>query len=129
MNKKNNLNEAIYRSLKESINVNDYIMNPMGIEEKKRKSENDDSNEEDRQGNKKNTIRREKVLNYLKSAQQKHSEYAYHLWPDMEKDDARSLFSKKYRGHDADGNSYSFNDEEIISIYNMIDDVLNKTNW
>ena len=38
----------------------------------------------------------------------------------------RSLFSKKYRGEDSNGNHYDFTPEEINSLYNMKDRFIKK---
>ena len=68
-----------------------------------------------------NNSARYSVDRWLDSAQQLHSQLAYRLWPDMDKDEARSLFSKKYRGKDASGKEYAFDDDEINTLYNMKD--------
>lgn len=70
--------------------------------------------------------KRQSVMKWLNSAQQIHSTLAYELWgkshaSEDDKASARSLFSKKYRGEDADGKHYEFNDDEINSLYNMKD--------
>lgn len=79
--------------------------------------------ENDNNGNTKddNNSARYSVDRWLDSAQQLHSQLAYRLWPDMDKDEARSLFSKKYRGKDASGKEYAFDDDEINTLYNMKD--------
>ena len=64
------------------------------------------------------------VLKWLDSAQELHSVLAYQLWPDKKRDSARSLFSKKYRGHDDDGKEYHFDESEINSLYDMRDDFI-----
>ena len=43
-----------------------------------------------------------------------HAHLAYQLWPDMDKDSARSLFSKCVRG------KRNFSDKDITSLYNFI---------
>lgn len=70
--------------------------------------------------------KRTEVMKWLSSAEQKHSVLSKKLWPDRDKDAARSLFSKKYRGHDADGKAYSFTDEEITLLFNMKDRYVDK---
>lgn len=66
------------------------------------------------------------VMKWLNSAQNLHSVLAYRLWPNVDKDAARSLFSKKYRGEDSDGKKYSFSGDEINSLYNMCNSYINK---
>lgn len=43
-----------------------------------------------------------------------HAHLAYKLWPDMDKDTARSYFSKCVRGE------RNFSDEEITKLFNML---------
>lgn len=81
----------------------------------KPKSKSKDSQEEEL------GVKRSEVMKWLDSAQSLHSVLAYKLWPDMDKDEARSLFSKKYRGEDAEGNSYSFDVDDITTLFNMKD--------
>ena len=63
--------------------------------------------------------KRQTVIKWLNSAQELHSVLAYRLWPSRNKDSARSLFYKKYRGGDSDGNEYSFTNIEINKLFNM----------
>ena len=72
------------------------------------------------------TTKRRTVMKWLNSAQELHSVLAYKLWPKRDKDAARSLFSKKYRGKDADGKVYGFSDEEITTLFNMKDRYIDK---
>lgn len=95
--------------------------------------EDNDSSDDDKKDNRKtdkdsevDTNARQMVDRWLDSAQQLHSQLAYRLWPGMDKDEARSLFSKKYRGEDAEGKTYSFNDKEIDTLYNMKDRFISK---
>lgn len=95
--------------------------------------EDNDSSDDDKKDNRKtdkdsevDTNARQMVDRWLDSAQQLHSQLAYRLWPGMDKDEARSLFSKKYRGEDAEGKKYSFNDKEIDTLYNMKDRFISK---
>ena len=85
--------------------------------EKKATSKPKDNQEEEEELG----VKRSEVMKWLDSAQSLHSVLAYKLWPDMDKDEARSLFSKKYRGEDADGNSYSFDVDDITTLFNMKD--------
>jgi len=51
----------------------------------------------------------------------KSAPYAYSLWPEKEKSDARSQFSKCLWGKlNDDGYPYSFTESEISHLYNMI---------
>lgn len=95
--------------------------------------EDNDSSDDDKKDDRKtdkdsevDTNARQMVDRWLGSAQQLHSQLAYRLWPGMDKDEARSLFSKKYRGEDAEGKTYSFNDKEIDTLYNMKDRFISK---
>ena len=95
--------------------------------------EDNDSSDDDKKDNQKtdkdsevDTNARQMVDRWLDSAQQLHSHLAYRLWPGMDKDEARSLFSKKYRGEDSEGKTYSFNDKEIDTLYNMKDRFISK---
>lgn len=63
---------------------------------------------------------REEVMQWLSNDHVKNSEIAYDLWPDMDEDEARSLFSKKALGTDSNGNQYSFEDNEIVTLFNMM---------
>ena len=67
---------------------------------------------------------RRRVMRWLDSAQELHSVLAYKLFnarSQSEKDAARSLFSKKYRGALNDnGSAYSFTDVEINDLANML---------
>lgn len=68
---------------------------------------------------KESSEKRRAVMKWLNSAQELHSVLSYKLWPKRDKDSARSLFSKKYRGKDAEGKVYSFSDGEITKLFNM----------
>lgn len=70
--------------------------------------------------------KRRAVIKWLDSAQELHSVLAYRLWPNRDHDSARSIFSKKYRGEDADGKRYSFNEREITKLFNMMHKYINK---
>lgn len=69
------------------------------------------------------------VLKWLDTAQELHSVLAYDLWPEKDEDTARSEFSKKYRGHDDDGNPYHFNQDEINTLYNMRSDFIQRAGF
>lgn len=126
------LENKIYKILKESMFENgdlgftpDYSLDMLEKKKKhdryrqdtKSKTERPDSHDSDDQ-------KEAEVMKWLHSAQEKHSQLAYNLFPDITKDAARSLFSKKYRQEDNEGNSYHFDEEEINKLYNMKDDFL-----
>jgi hypothetical protein len=115
------LENHIYRMLKESIFENGFPEN-FYLEKKDKHEEHDDDDDvkpshESDDGDV--TGRREIVLKWLDSDLELHSVLSYELWPGKNEDSARSLFSKKYRGHDDDGKEYSFTDEEINTLYNL----------
>lgn len=115
------LEKQIYRMLKESIFENGMFENPYFEDtERKEKKESKPKHKEDSQ---EISGRRESVMKWLDSAQELHSVLSYELWPDKEEDDARSLFSKKYRGH-SQGKSYEFTPEEINKLYNLRGDFI-----
>lgn len=68
-----------------------------------------------------NDMKRNAVMKALKDPKYNHAQLAYALWPDMDKDTARSLFAKKANGTpDNDGVVRYFNDEEINKLYQLI---------
>ena len=74
--------------------------------------ESDDQNTE---------MKRNAVMKALKDPKYNHAQLAYTLWPDMDKDAARSLFSKMATGTpDNDGVVRHFNDEDINTLYQAI---------
>ena len=112
------LEDKIYSMLKESI-FEDSIF------------EDGDNNQSEQPTGQNKDAKRKSVMKWLNSAQQLHSQLAYNLWgktqsTENEKATARSLFSKKFRGEDADGKKYSFNDDEINTLYNMKDSFIDK---
>ena len=57
----------------------------------------------------------------LKDPKYNHAQLAYTLWPDMDKDTARSLFSKMATGTpDNDGVVRHFSDEDVNTLYQAI---------
>lgn len=65
--------------------------------------------------------RRKRVISYLKSDGVNVAAFAYSLWPDKDKDSARSYFYKCLNGEKNDnGTFYNFSDDEINSLYNKI---------
>lgn len=111
------LENKIYSLIKESFNENDFFEN--GYFEN-RSSEHDEEPANDNSLDNK----RETIMKWLDSEQELHSVLAYKLWPDKDKDQARSDFSKKWRGKDNTGKPYDFDDEEINRLYNLRNDFI-----
>ncbi len=66
-------------------------------------------------------MKRNAVMKALKDPKYNHAQLAYTLWPDMDKDTARSLFSKIATGTpDNDGVIRHFSDEDINTLYQAI---------
>jgi hypothetical protein len=66
-------------------------------------------------------MKRNAVMKALKDSKYNHAQLAYKLWPDMDKNTARSLFAKMANGTpDNDGVVRHFNDEDVNSLYQMI---------
>lgn len=66
-------------------------------------------------------MKRNAVMKSLKDPKFNHAQLAYSLWPDMDKDTARSLFAKMANGTpDNDGVVRHFSDEDVNSLYQMI---------
>ena len=66
-------------------------------------------------------MKRNAVMKALKDPKYNHAQLAYTLWPDMDKDAARSLFSKMATGTpDNDGVVRHFSDEDINTLYQAI---------
>ncbi len=83
---------------------------------------------ESESSNKKGTRqgRRESVMKWLDNNLTNHAAIAYKLYKtkmgdEVEEGNARSLFTKKYKGRDSSGKPYSFDDSEITTLYNMKD--------
>lgn len=65
--------------------------------------------------------RRKRVISYLKSDGVNVAAFAYSLWPDKDKDSARSYFYKCLNGEKNDnGAFYNFSDDEINTLYTKI---------
>ena len=106
------LEEAIYGVLKESL------------------FEYNGSNDANNDGQTDKHAKRESVMKCLNSDQSNHAALAYRLYgaengDEVEQGNARSLFTKKFQGEDAEGKQYSFDDDEITRLYNMKDDYIN----
>ena len=83
----------------------------------------DDSQQE---GGENIQAKRNSVQSWLDSGQVNHAALAYELYGVRDADEEtkgtyRSLFSKKMRGEDANGEHYDFSDKEINRLYNMKD--------
>ena len=73
------------------------------------------------EGEENSDMKRNAVMKALKDPKFNHAQLAYSLWPDMDKDTARSLFAKMANGTpDNDGVVRNFSDEDINSLYQMI---------
>ena len=120
------LENKIYNIIKESFTENNFLEN--GYFEAKKKSdkwkEHEGSNHE--KGGEDSSLenKRDMIMKWLDSEQELHSVLAYELWPDKDKDQARSDFSKKWRGEDNTGKPYEFDDEEINRLYNLRNDFI-----
>ena len=67
--------------------------------------------------------KRKRIIQYLKDEKTDIAPYAYELWPDKDKDSARSYFYKCLDGKtNDDGDVYSFSDEEFNRLHSMITD-------
>lgn len=129
------LNEAQKEILKKKINSileESYPMslgfvpdNNVDIFEKKKKHKDTEGGKHHKEEHI-DSEKRKQVMRWLASAQEKHSQIAYRLFPDIDKDTARSEFSKKYHGEDADGNTYNFDTHELNTLYNIMNDFLEK---
>lgn len=73
------------------------------------------------EGQEDSDMKRNAVMKALKDPKYNHAQLAYTLWPNMDKDTARSLFAKMANGTpDNDGVVRHFNDEDVNSLYQMI---------
>lgn len=123
------LEGKIEKIIREYIEENDFLEQ---LKAKHRKGDKDEENKKTEwEANKENELeksssKRDDVMKWLDSAQELHSVLSYDLWPDLDKDSARSEFSKKYNGEDASGKEYDFTDGEINTLYNMRDDFINR---
>lgn len=127
------LEGKIEKIIREFIEENDFLEQ---LKAKHRKGKDDEEKSKEakkaeREAGKENELersssKRNDVMKWLDSAQELHSVLSYDLWPDLDKDSARSEFSKKYNGEDANGKRYDFTDGEINTLYNMRDDFINR---
>ena len=127
------LEKRIYGLIKESIFENGFDEG-FFMEKNERNHERGDKGEDGILKTKKSSDNRDMsgkkdlVYKWLDSAQELHSVLAYELYPDMTKDAARSLFSKKYNG-ESQGKDYEFNELEINKLFNMRDTFIDKAGF
>ena len=123
------LENKIYNLIKESFNENDFFENGYfensfpenNFMEKEHEHKHEDDNTEE------DSEKRLLVMKWLDSEQDKHSVLSYKLWPDKDKDQARSDFSKNWRGEDGtEHKKYSFTPEEINRLYNLRNDYIKR---
>lgn len=116
------LENRIYKLIKESFTENSFFEN--GFFEKK--DDNDSEKHHKKTEGEESALqnKREVIMKWLDSEQELHSVLSYKLWPDKDKDQARSDFSKKWRGEDSTGKPYEFDDEEINRLYNLRSDFI-----
>jgi len=124
------LEGKIEKIIREYIEENDFL-EQLKAKHRKDNGENKDIKKAEREAGKENELeksssKRNDVMKWLDSAQELHSVLSYDLWPGLDKDSARSEFSKKYNGEDANGKEYDFTDSEINTLYNMRDDFINR---
>lgn len=112
------LENKIYNVIKESFNENDFFENWYSENKNKKKDEEEDGEKSSLEN------KRDMIMKWLDSEQELHSVLAYELWPDKPKDQARSDFSKKWRGEDNEHKPYEFDDEEINRLYNLRNDFI-----
>ena len=63
--------------------------------------------------------RERNIIKWLTDNKSNNAAIASQLWPGKDPDTARSEFSKKVRGKDADGKPYHFSEEEINELYRI----------
>lgn len=125
------LENKICKLIRESMFENGFYengFNENGFYEKKSKKK-DDGYDEDGSHGKEKKERYDLIIRWLDTAQELHSVLSYELWPDKDKDTARSEFSKKYRGHDDDGKKYRFTEDEVNDLYNMREDFIDRAGF
>ena len=76
-------------------------------------------NVDDRKSSRASRERERNVIKWLTDDQENNAAVAAQLWPEMDEDTRRSLFSKKLRGHDSDGKSYHFTAEEVNELWKI----------
>lgn len=124
------LEEKIYRILKESM-YEEFMGEEGNLNDKEQKDDAgvDSSrlNPDDGRRNKRASQEKEhEVIQWLKDDQENNAAVARELWPNKDEDAARSEFSKKVRGKDANGKSYSFDAKDVNRLYNIKNRFINK---
>lgn len=104
------INESVRSVIMENLR-RQYVSNIVAEELKRVLNESEDTTE----------MKRNAVMKALKDPKYNHAQLAYALWPDMDKDTARSLFAKMANGTpDNDGVIRHFNDEDVNKLYQLI---------
>lgn len=104
------INESVRSVIMENLR-RQYVSNIVAEELKRVLNESEDTTE----------MKRNAVMKALKDPKYNHAQLAYALWPDMDKDTARSLFAKMANGTpDNDGVIRHFSDEDVNSLYQLI---------
>ena len=123
---KSKLEDKIYKAIKEEIKGK---INEQKSSKKNQKAK-DDKKEKDKD-NKADDTKLKSVIKWLKSDQDNNAAVVRELWPEKchkknGEDSARSLFSKKLRGKDSEGKTYSFTAKEVNDLYSMKDRYIQK---
>lgn len=104
------INESVRSVIMENLR-RQYVSNIVAEELKRVLNESEDTLE----------MKRNAVMKALKDPKYNHAQLAYALWPNMDKDTARSLFAKMANGTpDNDGVIRHFSDEDVNSLYQLI---------
>ena len=104
------INESVRSVIMENLR-RQYVSNIVAEELKRVLNESEDTTE----------MKRNAVMKALKDPKYNHAQLAYALWPDMDKDTARSLFAKMANSTpDNDGVIRHFNDEDVNKLYQLI---------
>ena len=124
------LEDKIYRILKESM-YEEFMGEEGNLNDKEQKDDagvnSSRLNPDDGRRNKRASQEKEhEVIQWLKDDQENNAAVARELWPNKDEDAARSEFSKKVRGKDADGKPYSFDAKDVNRLYNIKNRFINK---
>lgn len=124
------LENKIYKILKESM-YEKFMGEEGNLNDKEQKGDagvNSSrlSPEDGRRNKRASQNKEQEVIQWLKDDQENNAAVARELWPGKDEDAARSEFSKKVRGHDATGKSYSFDAKDVNRLYNIKNRFINK---
>ena len=124
------LENKIYKILKESM-YEEFMGEEGNLNDKEQKEDagvnSSRLNPEDGRRNKRASQNKEReVIQWLKDDQENNAAVARELWPGKDEDAARSEFSKKVRGQDANGKPYSFDAKDVNRLYNIKNRFINK---